>query len=261
MKNIFLSALLLFIASMLNAGVIVLEGKYQSKNIYVQNETASSGVGYCAYEVRVNGQLTTDEINSSAFEIDLSALQLKFGESITIEIKFKDGCAPKVLNPDALKPKPTFDTKTIAVESNGIIKWTTENENGSIPFVIEQFRWNKWIPVGEVTGKGTPGTNSYQFQVTFHSGENKFRVKQVGFGSQPRYSTPTTITCGSPKLEYSVAKGNSLITFTGETLFEVYDYYGSIVKKGFGKQVDMSNLAKGGYYLCYDNEVSEFRKK
>ena len=51
------------------------------------------------------------------------------------------------------------------------------------------------------------------------------------------------------------------ITFTGETLYEIYDYYGTIVKKGYGKQIDVSSLVKGGYYLCYDNEVVEFKKK
>ena len=51
--------------------MILLEGTYQGKNVYVQNPFASSGVGFCVYEVRVNDQVTTDEIGSSAFEIDL----------------------------------------------------------------------------------------------------------------------------------------------------------------------------------------------
>jgi hypothetical protein len=261
MRTAFLSAFFLALCGLAHAGVIVLEGKYQDKNIYVQNSVSSLGVGYCVTEVRVNGSITTDEINSTAFEIDLSALGIKFGDNVVIEIKHKDGCAPKVLNPEALKPKPTFDTKNIMVDQTGILKWTTQNEQGPLPFIVEQFRWNKWIPVGEVGGKGTSDENSYQFQVTLHSGENKFRVKQVGVTSQPRYSTATSITSGLPKVDYSVSKNNNIISFTGETLYEVYDYYGTIVKKGFGKQVDMSNLGKGGYYLCYDNVVTEFKKK
>ena len=54
--------------------VIVLEGNYQGKNIYVQNPYQnSSNVGFCVKEVRVNGVVTTDEITSSAFEIDFKA--------------------------------------------------------------------------------------------------------------------------------------------------------------------------------------------
>ena len=91
------------------AGVIVLEGHYQGKNLYVQNPFAGSGVGFCTYEVTVNGEVTTDEWNSSAFEIDLAARGLKVGEPVVIKIKHKDDCKPKVLNPEVLKPKSTFE--------------------------------------------------------------------------------------------------------------------------------------------------------
>src|SRR5688572_29323017 len=70
-KSLFL-AVFFFPATSFLAGTIVIDGQYQDKNIYVQNSVSSSGVGFCAYEVRVNGQITNDEINSSAFEIDLA---------------------------------------------------------------------------------------------------------------------------------------------------------------------------------------------
>ena len=46
-----------------------------------------------------------------------------------------------------------------------------------------------------------------------------------------------------------------------ETMFEIYDQFGNIVKKGFASTVDASNLAKGAYYLNYDNKMGEFIKK
>lgn len=46
-----------------------------------------------------------------------------------------------------------------------------------------------------------------------------------------------------------------------ETMYEIYDQYGNIVKKGFGNKVDVSNLPKGGYFLNYDNKMGEFVKK
>src|ERR1039457_5234674 len=88
-----------------NAGVLVVEGKYQQKNLYIQNGFSSNGVGFCAFQVKVNGQITTDEVNSSAFEIDFSTFKFKVGDKITVEIEHKDGCIPKILNPEALKPK------------------------------------------------------------------------------------------------------------------------------------------------------------
>ena len=138
-----------------NSATLVVEGKYQNKNVFVQNAIGNSGVGFCAQEIKVNGKVTTDETNSSAFEIDLASLQLKYGESVTIEIIHKDGCTPKVLNMDDLKPKPSFEVLTINVSPAGLLKWTTKNESGSLPYIIEQFKWNKWIPIGEVDGIGT----------------------------------------------------------------------------------------------------------
>ena len=37
-------------------GVIILEGNYQGKNLYIQNPFGSGGVGFCVTEVKVNGK-------------------------------------------------------------------------------------------------------------------------------------------------------------------------------------------------------------
>ena len=39
-------------------GVIILEGNYQGKNLYVQNPFSSIGVGFCVSEVLINGNIT-----------------------------------------------------------------------------------------------------------------------------------------------------------------------------------------------------------
>ena len=126
------------------------------KNVYVLNSFGSSGVGFCAREIKVNGVITTDETNSSSFEIDLAALKLKYGQSVTIEIDHSEGCTPKVLNMEDLKPKPTFEIMTMNISPSGLLKWSANNETGSLPYIIEQFKWNKWVPIGEIQGVGTP---------------------------------------------------------------------------------------------------------
>jgi hypothetical protein len=246
--------------------MILLEGTYQGKNVYVQNPFASSGVGFCVYEVRVNDQVTTDEIGSSAFEVDLRNFQLKIGDPVTIKIFHKDDCNPKVLNPEVLKPKSTF----VVAPNGGItidctsemLKWTTSGEQGKLTFVVEQYRWNKWVKVGEVDGIGTPGSNNYSFKVVTHSGENQFRVKQVDYSGQARTSPIAKCTSTKPVMKFYPIKAKDKITFEGgETLWEIYDQYGNIVKKGFGSSIDVSGLAKGGYFLNYDNTTgAEFFK-
>jgi hypothetical protein len=44
-------------------------------------------------------------------------------------------------------------------------------------------------------------------------------------------------------------------------MYEIYDQYGNVVKRGFGSSIDASNLSKGGYFLNYDNKMGEFFKK
>ncbi len=97
MKKILFAILSLFVSvSGFSTGVIVLEGNYQGQPLYVQNPFASSGVGFCVQEVRVNGNVTTDEIASSAFEIDFRNLQLKLGDKVEVKIIHKDDCKPKI---------------------------------------------------------------------------------------------------------------------------------------------------------------------
>src|SRR3954463_10672988 len=123
MKKSFLLFLVIFVLAATNstAGVLILEGKYQDKNLYVQNGYAGNGVGFCTYEVTINGKTSTDEVNSSAFEIDFAAFQIKPGTPVIVEIKHKDDCSPKVLNPEALKPRATFEVVNINIDKNGLL--------------------------------------------------------------------------------------------------------------------------------------------
>ncbi len=239
---------------------LVIDGVYQQKNIYVQNYNSGSGVGYCATEIKVNGNVTTDEVNSSSFEIDLANLHLKYGEKITIEIFHKDGCMPKILNMEDLRPKPTFVMLAANLTTEGLLNWTSEHESGSLPFIIEQFKWNKWIPVGEVIGKGSSEKNNYSFKVPLTSGENKIRIKQIGLGNAVKVSQEIKVTSNKNKPKYVYNKNTQTIEFSDETMFEVYDVYGNVVKRGFGNKVECQNLPKAVYYLCFDKDVVELNK-
>jgi hypothetical protein len=264
MKSI-ISLIAIFIpfAGLFANEALLVEGKYQNKNIYVQNSFSSNGVGFCAYEVYVNDVRTTDEVASSAFEIDLRPYNLQQGDKVEIKIFHKEGCQPKVLNPEALKPRPTFATKSINVnKSTGLITWTTTGESGALPFIIEQYRWNKWVYVGEVQGLGTPAEHTYSFQATAHSGENKFRVKQVGFGKEVKYTPEVNFTPDNKaKLSMSLSNDTKQVTISGESLYEMFDAYGNVVLKGYGTSIDLAGFAKGTYWLCFDNQVVEVKKK
>ncbi|MBL4652484.1 MAG: hypothetical protein JKY53_06405 [Flavobacteriales bacterium] len=256
---IFISVLLV---NSLLAGVIIIEGEYQNRNIYIQNSISYSGVGYCTYAVLVNGQFSTDEINSDAFEISLDQFQLEIGAPVMIEIRYKDdGCIPKVLNPNALLPNPTFETSNISIDNRGNLQWSTTNENAKLSFIIEQFKWNKWVQVGQVDGNGGEKENHYQFQTTPHSGRNKYRIKQKGYIDKTKYSPSVSYTSIRPEISYLIYERKQTIEFTEETSFEVYDKFGNLVKKGHGSRINIANLQKDTYYMNYGNSITEFKKK
>ena len=246
-----------------SAGTILLEGNYHGKNLYVQNPFASEGVGFCTFEVKVNGQVTTDEINSSAFEVDLSFFQLELGSPVEIRISHKDDCKPKVVNPEVLKPMSTFEVASLGISKAGVMEITTTNETGKLPYVIEQFRWNKWVEVGEFEGKGSPEKNDYEIQLTtVHNGQNRFRVKQKDYRSKPRYSFETKINSPLPEVTFQPGDGkkaSDAINFSASTLYEIYNAYGNIVAKGVAKRVDVTGMEKGVYYLNYGTKTATFK--
>ncbi|MBN1251617.1 MAG: hypothetical protein JXR51_14635 [Bacteroidales bacterium] len=240
----------------------LIEGVYQGENLFVMNPFASTGVGFCVYEVTVNNEITTDEINSSAFEIDLSLFQLKIGDHVSIIIKHKDNCTPKVLNLDVLKSKSTYKVVEIDVDrKNNKLRWTTTNENGSLEFTIEQFKWKKWVKIASVEGKGSSGLNKYSADIEPHSGLNKFRVKQIDFSKKPRYSPEATYRSLDPEVTFSPDKPKNEIIFSAKTDYEIYNYYGKLITKGSGDKVDVSKLKKGEYFINYDNAMGTFTKK
>lgn len=237
----------------------IIRGIYLGSNIYVKNPFTESGTGYCVYQVTVNGQITSDQINSSAFEIDLSHYDFKIGDRITITLNNKKGCTPEIINPDAIKPRSSFEVISAKVSDKGVLHWSTKGELGPLPFIVEHFRWNKWVTVGEVYGKGVPDINNYQLNVRPHSGKNIFRVKQGDYSATPRYSASITFESASKPVTFSI-KSKSLV-FSSSTLFELFNNYGNIVFKGFSDHIDLQELTNGKYYLNYDNKMGTFEKK
>jgi hypothetical protein len=262
LKKTFTTLIFIAISVCSLAGVLVVTGIYQGKDVYIQNPFVSDAVGFCVYEVTVNGKVTTDEVNSSAFAIDLNQLELQVGDELEIKIMHKDNCVPKVLNPEVLKPLSSFEVTQIKIDSEGMMVWNTKNEAGKLPYIVEQFRWNKWVKIGEIDGLGTKGEHEYKFKVAPHYGENEVRIKQIDYTTKPRYSEVQKFTKSSvSKVKFDYKKATNLLTFSASTMYEIFDQYGNLKKKGFDIKIDVTDLEKGIYYLNYDNSFGETFKK
>lgn len=265
LRKLLLLCIFSVLTGLVSHAALSIEGSYQGKNLYVQNPEDGDGFGFCATKVTVNGDVMPGGCSSNAFEIDFSLFNIEIGEPVFIVIEHSEGCKPKILNPEVLLPRSTFNTTDIKVSSGGMLSWSTTNEHGKLPFYIEQYRWNKWVQVGEVQGKGTSGTNAYEFQVAPHSGENTIRVVQVDHSGAKRTSKEVKFTSSVPVVEKNPVKVKDVINFTAngkpvETKYEIFDAYGNIVKKGVGTSVPCGNLLKGAYFINFDNKTEKFFK-
>ena len=238
---------------------IVLTGHFQGKSLYVQNPFTSESNDFCTDSVYVNNKKAESDINVSAYEINLQDKGLKIGDSVAIIIYHKNDCIPKVLNPEVgTHKKGCVNIYSISISSKGLLYWETEKEENKFLFAIEQKRWNKWIRVGEVEGKGIPKKNSYFFPVELHSGENTIRVSHTKYTGRRCYSSKVTTRSDQQEKDYKIDLETKQITFTGSTRYEIYDHNGNIVLKGTDDKIDIKKLKKGNYYLNFDNRMEKF---
>lgn len=158
----------------------------------------------------------------------------------------------------------TFSVETFFIKEDagtGFVCWTAKEEHGSLPYVVEQYIYDKWVQVGQIDGIGTPTPNSYSVPVTLNSGENKFRVRQKGYDKMSRFSNAISYYSKKQPVTYRVTEDNQTLIFSTDTYFMVYNPYGAIVKQGYGNSLNIADYPRGYYCLIYDNKLGGFEKK
>lgn len=171
------------------------------------------------------------------------------------------GNGDKAITEKNAKPVASFEILSIKVSKDGLVSWTASNEQGSLPYSVEQYIYDKWVKVSQVNGIGTPTPNSYSVPVILHSGENKFRVRQKGYDNMSRFSDAIIFYSKKEAVTYSVLEKNQRLEFSNDTYFIIYNPYGAVMKQGYGISVDISDYKKGYYCLIYDNKLGGFQKK
>lgn len=242
-----------------------IEGSFQGKNLFVRNPPQSDGFGFCVSKVLVNGEILPASIQNSNFEIDFSLFEIKKGEKVFVVLSHAEGCEPEFINSEVLLPRSTFECVAITAEKNGLVNWQTKAENGSLDFIIEQYRWGRWVEAGQVKGNGTNQLNKYTFQLSPHSGLNKVRVSQIDNSGEKRSSKEVSFQATISKVKMAPAKVTDYLYFKAngksvKTKFEVYDAFGNLLKLGYNEKVDCQNLVNGVYFVNFDNTTEKFIK-
>jgi hypothetical protein len=251
--------LLISVSAFCYSGEIVIKGNYYGFNLYVNNP--SVGNGFCVTKVLVNDIETKDEIQSNAFEIDLSLLNLKTGDPVTVVIKHKDDCKPEIVNPKALQKSENVAFSFAKIDKTGKLTWGITGEMPDDVFIVEQFRWNKWVKCAEVSTEDTTQKNTYAYEFVPHFGLNQFRIIRNDVNGNPVYSKVIKYTSRTAEVNLESAKVSDKLVFTAETQYEIFDMKGNFISEGFGKEVDVSDLEKGKYWVNFDNKSLNFIRK
>ena len=243
---------------------LVLQGHYNGKNLYVINPTVVVGKdsSFCVKKVAVNNQPTNDEIHSNSFQIDFTQLLLQIGAPVKVSITYGKGCAPNIVNPEVLQTKSSFSFVTAKAEKSTKLIWTVKGDLYS-SFIIEEFRWNKWMTIAEVDNMDTIKKNTYSYKIKPHFGMNQFRISHTDEKGNTVYTK--LIKCQAPpavkEIFLTATKVTDDITFTGETTFEIFDDSGNFISDGYGDKVSITDLPKGKYTVNYDNKTEVISKK
>jgi hypothetical protein len=259
MKKTCLFLICIFVSGFLvgQDATMTLNGHYMNKNIYIENPMENPG--FCVQKIVVNGKEISFE-KTTAFTISLDSMNFKTGDSVIIEIVHKADCMPKILA-DNYDPKIKIDFTSLKIDSNAVIHWTTKNEINKLKFNVEQYKWNRWVKVGEVDGIGGVQENEYAFKITPHSGENRFRIKQLLLNGHYQCSSGVLFISNLKQVKLKSGSIKDKIEFDSETDYELYDQYGILLKKGRGKTIDTQQLLRGDYYVNYDNQTGEVLKE
>lgn len=240
------------------AGILTLTGVYQGKNLYIQNPFTGNQKDFCANEVFVNDVKVLTNIQSSAFEIDLS--HLKVQEPVTIKITHKDDCKPKILNPQVIKATSSFQFSSFNVDKDHLI-WSTKGEKAGGKMFVEHFQYNSWVVIKELPAKGGVIINNYDIKASHNSDLNKYRIKFVESDGQVFYSQIVEFKSDLEKVTFYPTRVSDKITLSREADYEILDAVGTVVKKGRGKEVDLTGKTSGVYYLNVDNQTNKIFKK
>ncbi|MFA0963605.1 T9SS C-terminal target domain-containing protein [Roseivirga sp. BDSF3-8] len=237
-------------------GQVTLQGVYQGKNIYIQNPLSEDNRTFCTRGVIVNGRLLIEQPNTSAFEIDLSFLQI--GEEVNIKIEHKNSCEPKIINPQVVRSPGRFAFSDIHLGKHNIT-WQTKGERPGGKFFVEQWVNNEWVIRHTIDGKGEAAV--YALRIDCFSGNNRFRIKHLQNDGIIFYSEEQAFESNEDPVTFYPLRVAEKIVLSKPTDYKVTSVNGTPLAKGKGKEIPLQHLRTGVYYLYIENRQEKFFKK
>lgn len=262
-KTVLLS---LFLAIFLNVwsqdkhSEMIVEGNYWEKNLYIYNpgEVQNS----CVKAILINNRTIDSVFNSNSIIVDLKSLKFESGDNLVLLIQHDEDCQPIISNPDAIRPSCELYLEDFKhIRRQGIIQWNNEEFDKNKILELEQYLWGKWVNVYNIGNSDTAKINS--FIPVLVSRLNLFRIKQYDPTTKNiTYTKSIRVRTGNRNIVLERRRRiGEKINFNDKTHYEIYDSEGKLLLGGVDKEVDISHLPKGEYWLNYDINTEYISKK
>ncbi len=268
-RKLWIAACVVFMAGNVQAGEILIAGIYQGKNLFVQNPFSPDNKTYCTNEVYVNDEKVMASIKLGAFEIDLSGLEVD--DPVTIRITHKDGCAPRLINPQVIRPSGNFQITDVLASGN-TIRWVSSGETAAFIYYVESLVNGNWIVLRKMNAKGQPKT-PYVMTVAEPDATNKYRIKAQDtethhmfysrvFGQRAEEPVTKPDTADYKLVTFAPNNPKTRLTLSREAEYEILDARKKTIAKGKGLIVSIARLKTGTYYLKIEGQPPQkFVKK
>ncbi len=160
---------------------------------------------------------------------------------------------------DTSKEKEESSLDYVKFDQNGKLIWGAYHKFKDCVFIVEQFKWNKWVPVAEV--KSNNQEKEYNANINLHSSINTIRVKSISNSGEENISEIVKITSLDKEVEMLSLKVKVEIRFSNITDYEIYDSKGEKVATGRDGRINVTGYPKGMFYINYDNKTENFFKR
>lgn len=238
------------------SNAISYSGVYKGAPLFIQNPYLSSEGTYCIKEIYINERRANINYQRSALMLNFSSVQQY--SPVSIRIVYSDStCTPILLNPDAIRYHSIFSFEKVVI-SDSSIHWQTKGEQPEGTYEIESFNLGYWEPLETFSSKGVFGGSSYEFFPVYEEGPNKFRVKYSN-GDETLYSQEIEHVFYPEPVTFK--RVGSKIILSRACEYVVTDEQNFDILTGSGKEIDISTLGNGEFYLIFDEEQAELFRK
>jgi hypothetical protein len=145
----------------------------------------------------------------------------------------------------------------ICKNGNVQLSWITASETNNDYFTLERSaNAVQWTAVADIRGAGNSNSVlQYSYVDYAESGTHYYRLKQTDYNGDYEYFNPVVVSCPKNQEDIRIYPNptNGMIyiqTATGaSTEFRLYSVEGRLLKNGNGSEVNLSEYAKGVYFL------------